>query len=619
MCGIAFRFDAKNDAGTLESAMQRCLHMQHHRGPDAMGIEVGDHFVIGHNRLSILDLAGSKQPMVSPCQRYLLAFNGEIYNYQALRKELSEWPFSTNGDTEVLMAGLILRGVSILTRLEGMWAFVLWDRLEQRAVVGRDRFGKKPLFFESGMQSFALASELVPLRQLSSSVWSEDLDQRAHYFKFGYMQPGSTIYSNVKELLPGEVATWSLSEGLKRERYYRLKVRRFSGSQKEARETLRERFLDAVRKRMIADVEVGVFLSGGIDSSLVSSVAAEFAGSDRLKAFSIGFSDSGYDESEYFRGMARHLGVQLFERNIDTFDPELLKRLITAHVGQPFHDSSILPTWLVSQLASEHVKVVLTGDGADEIFCGYERYRAQALFGLYRRLPRAMRLFVRNAVRGFDEPLAHHSRSLLKKMRLFVEADERYEEELPYRGSRYFSKSQMQELLGGSETESDLDLNYHLDSREVIEEIRQMMFSDVGFYMPQDILVKVDRASMANSLEARSPFLDSSVVELAASLPINWLLSFHGNKKFLRKTFRSRLPDSLWYRRKQGFAVPMGAWFHGELGREFDEMLGRVALPSLAAMGKSLLKEHRSKRRDNGYRLWLIYVYLLWMREVGWC
>lgn len=617
MCGIAFKYNKNGLPQALVEAMNRCLQAQSYRGPDETGLEAGDRFVIGHNRLSIVDLSGSRQPMASQCGRYLLAFNGEIYNYKALRAELAGWSFVTHGDTEVLLAGLVLQGDAFLSKMEGMWAFVLWDLHEQKALFSRDRFGKKPLFFEAEPGALHIASELGALRQLTEKRWLEDRVQRAHFFKFGYMEPGQTIYSSVKELLPGEMATWTPRDGLSRKRYYQLRVAPFIGSQEDAKEQLRCRLIDAVKKRMVADVEVGVFLSGGIDSSLVSSIAVESTGRDRLKAFSIGFADTAYDESQFFRQMAQLLGVKLHERVIETLDPLLLKKLITLHLAQPFHDSSILPTWLVSNLAGEHVKVVLTGDGADELFCGYERYRAQALFALYRKIPKEMRLFVRRWVRRFDEPLAHHSRSLLKKMRLFVEADERYEEELPYRGSRYFSRQQMQLLLGAEEPSAELPLNYHLSYGETIDNIKQMMLSDIGFYMPQDILVKVDRASMANSLEARSPFLDSAVAELAVSLPTQWLLSFHGNKKFLRNTFRSRLPDSLWFRRKQGFAVPLGAWFHGSLGAEFEQMLMQEHPSGMVDIGMTTLLEHRSKRKDNGYRLWLLYVYILWRREQG--
>lgn len=613
MCGIAFKFDARVSPQELSALMMHCLQVQRHRGPDDMNHYTENGYSIGHNRLSIIDLSGSIQPMKSSCGRYVIAFNGEIYNFKELRQNLaSKWRFMTSGDTEVVLAGVIVEGIQFIEKMEGMWAFVLWDTQLESAIFSRDRFGKKPIFYELNGNTISIASEIRALAALSSNKWCEDETQRNHYFKFGFMEPGKTIYSTVKELLPGEVAEWSPQRGVKKERYFNMNVSRFVGEKRDAKEQLNSRLVAAVNKRLLADVEVGLFLSGGIDSSLIASIASEQGSVSGIKAFSIGFSDRGYDESFYYHRMAKHLKLSLYEKEIEVLDISLLKSLITDHIGQPFHDSSILPSWLVSNLASQHVKVVLTGDGADEIFCGYERYRAEAIFGFYRKAPHGMRSFLRNVIRRFDEPLAHHSRSLLKKLRLFVELDERYESELPYRGSMYFSELQIEEIFGPPKNVDMLEINYNLSYGQAVDGIKQMMLSDIGFYMPQDILVKVDRATMANSLEARAPFLDSKVVELAVSLPVNWLLSFFGNKKFLRQTFYSRLPRELWYRRKQGFAVPLGAWFRGNLRDELAELLQASGIPALTSLVGDLMSEHMSGRRDNGYRLWLIYVYLLW-------
>lgn len=613
MCGIAFIYEAGARSDNLRFRLQAALAVQHHRGPDQTSVMIDQECGFGHNRLSIVDLSGSTQPMESACGRYVIIFNGEIYNFKPLREALkNRWTFRTCGDTEVLMAGLVKEGVSFLSKAEGMWAFLLWDRKTQTALAARDRFGKKPLHFIVRDNQLQVASEISALKAMDGRPWQECDRQRRHYFKFGYMEPGTTIYHGVRELRPGESMEWHPIKGEQISRFFSLQVERFRGSHVEAQVILRDLLARAVEKRLVADVEVGVFLSGGIDSSLIASIAKEYRPPNSLKAFSIGFTEKSFDESAYYRQMASYLKLDLFERQFEDFDSDLLTSLVMHNVGQPFHDSSLLPTYMVSKLASEHVKVVLTGDGADEIFCGYERYRAQAIFDFYQKVPAALRKIVRKMIRNLDEPRVHHSRSLLKKLKLFIELEERYEEQVPYVGSLFFTQCQIDEMLGNKEGSEPIDPAYHLNATETIEHLKSMMLTDVGFYMPQDILVKVDRATMAASIEARSPFLDSAVVEFAASLPVRWLLSFRGNKKMLRRSFYHRLPHELWYRRKQGFGVPLGMWFDGALGGLLNELITSADPLGLRCYAKRLLDEHRTGRFDHAYRLWILYTYLRW-------
>ncbi len=588
-----------------------------HRGPDDRGLWDDEVVTVGHRRLSIVDLRGSRQPMVDRSGRWVLTYNGEIYNYRELRRELEpRWTFSTRGDTEVLLAGLALEGPRFLERAEGMWAFALWDRLERRLLLGRDRFGKKPLYYRLLPGGLCVASELAALAALDPSCWEEDLDSTADYFRYGFYLPGTTAYRGVREVLPGHTARWA--EGtLSQEPYWRLPTGPFAGSKADAIAALRERLEASVRLRLVADVEVGAFLSGGVDSSLVSALAArELAGDGRrLKTFTIGFSEWSFDERAYARLAARHVGSEHVEEVLPGWDEGRLEELLLRHLGQPFGDSSILPTTLVSEVASRHVKVALSGDGGDELFSGYQRYQARVLLRWYLATPSAARAAVERVVRALPEPAVHHSRSLLKKAHLFVRAARRADPDVPELIPRLFTEPELARLV------PDLARRGHrppaLPEAPHLDDVLRMMAMDALVYLPQDILVKVDRASMACSLEARAPFLDSRLASLAFAVPRRWHRRGGRGKCLLREAFRDLLPPAIWRRRKQGFGVPLGTWFRGTLGDALLQLAGEDPGPVAPTELRALLAEHRAGAADNGLRLWPVYAYLLWRRHGG--
>lgn len=611
MCGIALLYDDKRAADAQRMSMRAALDAMRHRGPDDDGIWQGQGISIGHRRLSIIDQSGSRQPMISPDERYILTFNGEIYNYRELRPDLERhWQFRTHGDTEVLLAGLVREGTAFIDKMEGMWAFALWDNLERRLLICRDRMGKKPLYYCADGGGLACASELPALRKLSGRSWAEDMDASADFFRHGYYLPGTTAYQGVKEILPGHLLEWSPHTLSCTERsYWSLQARTFQGRKEDAAAELRLKLIRAVKRRMVADVEVGAFLSGGVDSSLIVSIMCGELGV-RPKTFTIGFEEQSYDEREFAEQIAVRRSTDHHVRVLKTWDRDELTRLILRNVGQPFADSSILPTAMVSQLAASKVKVALSGDGGDELFSGYQRYQARAILRWYICLPKALRSSAEKIIRALPEPMAHHSRSIIKKAHLFQDIINRIEDETPYFATVLYQKAQCSRLVPGLIGRGKpLPC---IPAQSNADDIQRMMLADALIYLPQDILVKVDRASMGCSLETRAPFLDRDVVELAFSLPRTWHRSGLSGKKMLRLAFDDLLPATIWKRRKQGFGVPIHDWFRKELGQELEELLARNSGPINADEALSLLRQHRQGVRDHGYRLWSMYIYLLW-------
>lgn len=617
MCGIAFLYDPDLGDEALVGRARRALDRLRHRGPDDGGLARGTGWSMAHRRLAIINPDDSRQPMPDASGRFHLSYNGEIYNYRELRAYLeAQWTFVTEGDTEVLLAGLVLEGSSFLERAEGMWAFALWDVQARHLLLGRDRMGQKPLYYAAAHDTFACGSELPALRACASAVdWSEDPDSTADYLRYGFNLPGTTAYRGVRELLPGHVLAWCPGSEPELEAYWNLVPGEWHDSLAQARSELRNRLVRAVDRRMIADVEVGTFLSGGVDSSLIAGILSEEL-ARHPKTFTIGFGDRTFDERHYARIAAERFGTEHYERIVHEWNRDKLVRLLTDHVGQPFADSSLLPTAEVSALAAEHVKVALSGDGADELFSGYQRYQARVLLQWYTRLPQSMRAGISRSVRSLREPMDHHSRSLLKKTHLFLNAVDRSAAETPYVAPRMLTETQLRELA------PDLAGRGHEPPGLPAEcgpgDLARMMVADCAIYLPQDILAKVDRASMAHGLEARSPFLDSALVRLAMSLPTRWHRAGTSGKRSLRAAFADLLPGELRNRRKQGFAVPVHAWFRDALGHELKALLARDADgPLEPAPVRTLLDEHTRGARDHSQRLWATYVYLLWRDGTG--
>ena len=505
--------------------------------------------------------------MHDPSNRHVLVYNGEVYNFRALRQTLSShWTFRTRGDTEVVLAGLVRYGKAFLSEMEGMWALAFWDHQNQTILLSRDRLGQKPLFYEDSPTHFACASELPALHALTQRSWQEDSDSTADYLRYGYYLPGTTAYTDIHEVLPGHIVRWSPEQGKRQHKYWSLSLGTFQGGKAQARVLLREKLTQAVARRMVADVEVGAFLSGGIDSSLLVGIMARELGL-YPRTFTVGFADNTFDERPYARDVAQQWHTHHAEHCAPSLDAVRAQELLLDHVGQPFADVSLLPTADVSQFAAQHLKVVVAGDGGDELFSGYQRYQARMILRWYSRLPLALRRQAEQYLRTLPEPMAHHSHSLLKKAHLFSDIVQHSTPATPYIAPMVYPHRMFAQLAP-----TLIDHGHpppHLPEETQVDSLRAMMYTDAVIYLPQDILAKVDRASMAYSLEVRAPFLDREVVELAFALPRHWHRRGFQGKRMLHESFNDLLPAHILKRRKQGFVVPVHHWFRFTLGTNF--------------------------------------------------
>ncbi|UXI67700.1 asparagine synthase (glutamine-hydrolyzing) [Tahibacter amnicola] len=611
MCGISFLYDPSPvpERGSVRS--RSAIAAMAYRGPDEIGFHDGDTWYMGQARLAIIGLVDGQQPMADPSGRWWLTYNGEVYNYKEVRAELgARWTFRTQSDTEVVLAGLILEGASFLRRLNGMWALALWDTCERTLLLARDRLGKKPLYFQAGPTQFACASELPALQKLLPARQRRvDRDSMADILRYGFAMPGRTVQEDVGEVLPGHVLHWSPGRAVEQASYWSLST--LVAAPATGHDVL-ELLTSAVKYRLVADVEVGAFLSGGIDSSLVSAIAARHC-DHPLRTFSIGFSEASFDETAHARRMAEYLGTRHESQVFAAPEVAHMARLVVGHIGMPFGDASLLPTAAVSALAAGRVKVALSGDGADELFAGYQRYLGRLLLRWYSRLPIGLQKTAERLLGALPEPLHHHSSSYLKKAKLFARsaALSRHEGETGYVAPRIFSDAEIARLA------PDVAGRGHrtpaLPERANGDDLLQMMMRDALVYLPQDILVKTDRASMAYSLEQRSPFLDYRLVELALSQDSGRHFRGLRGKALLRESVRALAPSWLWRRRKQGFAVPLGTWFRGEMGDALLRESRRAEQWLLdPAHVTRLVEEHRKGDVDHGQRLWLLWTCAIW-------
>lgn len=610
MCGLAFLKSHRLNESERHVRVGRALDSMLHRGPDARASISGENFTTGHLRLAIVDLAGGAQPMTDPSGRWTLVFNGEIYNFRALRESLvGRWSFRDSSDTELLLAGLIVEGHSFIARLEGMWAFVLYDSLEDVVLASRDRFGKKPLYFrmEEGVTGFA--SELPALRMLYPDIsWRESESDVSDYFRFGYTMPGATCFQNTSEVLPAHWLKLHPDGRQEQTRYWLPSIEPVDVTFDEAAEEVRMLLARAVEARQLAsDVEVGAFLSGGVDSTVICALAKR-TGTGNLRTFTAGFAESTYDERPHAARAAQELQTLHVAEELRAADAMPLARTLSMRMGQPFGDASLVPTALVSQVAGRHVKVVLTGDGGDEVFGGYARYAGRLLRDRYRKLPSFVRAGIEKSVLAFPEPFSHHSGSFLKRAHLFVALVR--EPSGAYIAPPAIRAATLQRLMARQCIGRRMPSAPWLGAGD---DVRQMMLRDWLVWLPQDILAKVDRASMAYSVEARSPFLDRELVEYVLRLPWHWHFDGLKGKRLLKAAMRGHAPDFIWSRRKQGFASPVAHWLRGKLGDEIVEM-SDLLVGTMVDRNEvvRLLTEHRGGAVDHSQSLWLVYSYLLW-------
>lgn len=624
MCGICgvYNFD---DLGEVDQLLLKAIcDLMAHRGPDDEGYFCSGPIGLGHRRLSIIDLQTGKQPIFNEDHSCAIVLNGEIYNYRQLRGDLIKkgHSFKTKSDTEVVIHLYEELGPACLEELRGMFAFAIWDGLKGSLMLARDRVGKKPLLYAMLPGSLVFASEARAILAHPGVERSVDLGALDLYLTLGYIPSPLTIFSQIKKLPP---AHYLICRGgqLSLKRYWELRYTpkaRFI-SEDECCDRLKEIFEEATRLRLVSDVPLGALLSGGVDSgATVATMSRLMDGA--VKTFSIGFQDDEYDELPYARLIAKKFGTDHHEFIVKPDAVDILPKLIW-HYSEPFADASAVPCYYVSRMARGYVTVALTGDGGDESFAGYDRYRAASLARYYSVLPKALRSrVIKPALWAL--PGGGSRWSFLAMARRFVNCADADPFTTYVSLIAYFEPEMKNDLYTADlkaalqRTGGDFSMRekfYHDAPANLLEKALSL---DSSIYLPDDLLVKMDIASMANSLEVRSPFLDHRLMEFAASLPSHLKLNRMRQKYILKKAFSRILPEQILKRRKMGFGVPVGKWIKSELK---DMVYGLLLSEKCIGRGyfrrdalERLIGDHISGAADHGQRLWALAVLELWHR-----
>jgi asparagine synthase (glutamine-hydrolysing) len=619
MCGIAGIVDVTGRPvdGALLRSMTTVIA---HRGPDGDGIVCRGSAGLGHRRLAIIDLVTGDQPMVSDDGLIRITFNGEIYNFRELRRDLEARgaKFRTTSDTEVILRAYEAHGPECVQRLRGMFAFAILDERARRLVLARDRAGIKPLVYAWDGRRLLFASEIKAILEDPSVRRDLDLDALGEYLTFHYVPAPRTIFTAVRKLPPASTLVLSLDGGEPVvSRYWSLRfVPDVGVTEREWVERLRAELTDAVRCHMISDVPIGAFLSGGMDSSTVVALMAQASGTP-IRTFSIGFDEADFDELRFARQVATRYGTDHYELVVKPNALEVLPKLAW-HFDEPFADSSAIPTYYVSKITREHVTVALSGDGGDENFAGYRRY-ARAL-ALHERFDRGAGRLTRPLLRLASQLLPMGAPGQALAGMLGAGPLERYFRLVTYQRRETLRRLLSDDLAAPVSSASSPALFARLASEgDTADYVSTLQHIDLATYLPGDILAKVDAMSMAVSLESRVPLLDHRLMEFLATVPSTFKLRNGSGKYLLQRAMAQDLPGEILTRRKMGFGVPLGAWFR----RELRDMARDVLLGSQArerglfrpSEVESLLATHDSGRRDCSARLWSLICFELWMRQ----
>lgn len=639
MCGIAGLIDTSRigDGAGLRRAAAAMGDTLVHRGPDSGGVHVDADagLALAHRRLAIVDLSpAGAQPMQSHCGRYVIVFNGEVYNSEDLRRELPGMTWRGHSDTETMLEACARWGaVAAAQRFIGMFAFALWDRSQRTLSLVRDRLGIKPLYWMHASGKFAFASELKALHALPGFAPQIDRAALSAFLRYGCVPAPATIYAGVAQLEPGKVlelrergepaqhAFWSLQDVV-------ANARRSASprSDAEATDALELLLRDCVKRRMIADVPLGAFLSGGIDSSLVTALM-QVQSSARIKTFSIGFAEKSYDEAPHAKAVAHHLGTDHTELYVDEADALAVVPRLPDMFDEPFGDASQIPTYLVSQLARRHVTVALSGDGGDELFAGYSRY---ALAGRLRSIlaaPFAVRRMLAGSIRSVPPAMLDRAASVLpvsRRPNMFGDRAHKFADllMLPDIDAVYRRLvSYWDEPLALTHAVREAPPRHAgADGAALTDPVERMQYADILTYLPDDILTKVDRASMAVALEARVPLLDHRVVEFAWSLPMRQKLAGGTTTKWLmREVLARHVPRPLFERPKAGFALPIEHWLRGKLKDWAEDLLDERRMRAVGLIDpepvQKAWREHQSGTRNRQYRLWAVLMFEAWRRR----
>lgn len=617
MCGIAGVLEFDRGAQPSMEGLRRMAKVLTHRGPDEEGFYTSGPVGLAHRRLSIIDLASGQQPMESPDGKVCLVFNGEIYNYPELKAELEQkgYVFRTTSDTEVLLALYLDQGLEAFSKLNGMFACAFWDSQSRQLILVRDRFGKKPLYWYQDSKRFLFGSEVKALLAYGGIDRKVDLKALHEYLTFSYMVGDHTIFDGVYRLPPAHFMLVRAGQVSCRP-YWQLKFHPVSTppDEEEVVERLAYLLTQAVRRRLMSEVPLGAFLSGGLDSSTVVALMAQL--SDRpVRTFTVGFEESDYSELDDARLVAKHLGTDHHEMIVKPSAIDILPDLVW-HFDEPFGDSSAVPTYYVCRAARQHVTVALSGDGGDEVFAGYARYQQLTPYHRMERVPSCFR-------RGIIKPIVNALPFTFSGWN-YLSAMARWTNDgLPYNLGLYpyildnlYTPDLKQKLL---EVDPFQTSNRILKDVQHLDPVSRYQYLDTLQYLPCDILVKVDRMSMANSLEVRSPLLDHHIVEYLATLPITFKLRNGLSKYIFRKLANRLLPPSVLAKRKQGFAIPKAHWFQRDLKSFSRDLLLESRTTSRGYLRKDtlsrVLEQHATGRRDYSGWIWYLVVLETWFRR----
>jgi asparagine synthase (glutamine-hydrolysing) len=631
MCGIAGIIN--NSDNRVEELIHNMTDTMWYRGPDDSGYLIDENVALGHRRLSIIDLDNGHQPMFNADKSIAVVFNGEIYNHNELRSELEKngYTFKTRCDTEVLVYLYEKYGKDFINKLNGMFAFCIYDLRQGKLLLARDRMGQKPLFYYHNGKQLFFCSVLRGLKE-NPDIPREYNYQSIHdYLSLQYIPSPHTVYQKISKLPPAHLMEFDITEGtMKLECYWKVdyspSVKKTKLTFSNAKMQLRELLTRSVKRRLMSDVPYGTFLSGGLDSSIITGIMMELC-DQPVKAFTIGFNEAQYDERAYAEKVAQEfnrnskLPLEYYVKVINPQDFEIVKKLVR-HCGEPYSDASIIPTYFLSEFTSKHVTVALSGDGADELFAGYERY----LLMRYSKYSDFMPLHLRKLFFGLPAKLIPNKgdRSFVGRLQRTLHSvasvtDKRYISIISRFNEILKSTLYGERFANFNFCPSSDVISSIYNSTSAAHNVEKIMETDLHSYLPGDILTKVDIASMACSLEVRSPFMDHEVVEFAASLPLKYKQRRISRKHVLKQAFSDLIPPEILNRSKKGFGVPLHQWFRGPWREQLQEHLLEGSLVKDGFFRKEamekLLNDHFANKNDHSYPLWSLLVLELFIEQ----
>jgi len=628
MCGICGKINKDTQKPVDEQLLRAMCRVIQHRGPDNDGFFFYKNVGLGMRRLSIIDLETGEQPIYNEDKTVAVVLNGEIYNFEALRKDLiaKGHRFKTRSDTEAIVHLYEDKGEACVHDLRGMFGFAVFDKKKQRLMVARDRFGIKPMYYSLDDEKLLFGSELKSLLQDKSLRKEFNFFALNCYFSFMNTIAPDTIFENVKKLMPGHYFIYEKGQfTVKRYWHFNIPLQMEWKSEAEYQRNLYELLKESVKIRLISDVPLGVFLSGGVDSSTVVALMNEVT-DEPIKTFSIGFGCKEFDELRYARRVAELFKTDHHEYIIEPDATEIVDELVW-FMDEPFSDPSAIPTYFVSKIARENVTVVLTGDGGDEMFGGYQHYQAEILLQALGKVPRFFRnTIMKSVLKGFPHlPLAKFNDQKNRLLNNLDRIDISPEDRFFHRHQVFYPDEKKAMYTDGFIGELDSDLNigrrlltYACPPQE-LNSINKTLYLDTHFYLPNDMLTKVDRMSMAHSLEARVPFLDHKLAEYIATIPSTMKVNGSQTKDILKKTMSDLLPREILYRKKQGFNVPLNVWFRNDLENMASNILFDGKSSNRGFIKKDyiekMIKTHRQKKRDLSFQIWTLIVFEKWCRS----